>query len=151
MSDSLSLVARRHATLAATIVLFSLFPELQHFTYDTLKGPIQANRLSDGSVEAGLLISKQPSKLPASEEEHAKQAVARACSFQVEDIVDFQKAQSNSLSEENLLVVLRPEVDLKSLSVDTEQLVGFSIIDLGLLFLTFVAMLRVSYLTEAST
>lgn len=117
--------SNRHATLAATLVLFKLFPAFDHIKFDTLKGPIEANRLADGYVEAGLLVSKHPSRLTANEA-NVKAKVAQACSMDVADIVDFQSAQSNSLTEENLLVVLRPEVDLAGLAVDTKQLVSLS-------------------------
>lgn len=118
-------VLPRHATVAATLVLLQAFPALNRFEYETLKGPIEANRLEDGYVEVGLPISKRPAPIsPPSEGDKLKRQLAAACGLQSSDrIIDLQSAQSNSLTEQNLLVVLDVEVDLGALPINPQELV----------------------------
>lgn len=124
-SDLEHAAAARHATVAATLVLLQLFPGLNHLEYDTLKGPIEANRLEDGYVEVGLPISKRLSPIsPLNDANRLKRQLAAACGLQSSaPIRDVQSAQSNDLTQRNLLVLLEAEMDLGALSIDTQALV----------------------------
>lgn len=112
----------RHATIAATLYLFRTFPTLSTVTYDTPKGPLIANSLADGYVEAGLSISARPTSLDSSEAVEHQKLVAAACGVPFSAIIDFQTAQSNDISKSNLLVVLDPNIYLQALKVDPNEL-----------------------------